>query len=895
MTSTGSDAELPLLATKLHVPRHRLDLVRRDRLIAQLDAGITARLTLITAPAGFGKSTLLSEWIEQAHSTRPVAWLSLDDRDSTPRVFWRYVLAAVNTAVPGIADAAQTMLATADATIEAVLVTLINDLDANSTGLVLVLDDFQVIEDPDIHAGILLLIERLPSQIRLVIASRSDPPLPLGRMRARAELSELRAADLRFTDAEASAYLNGTMQLSLHEAQIAALGERTEGWIAALQLAALSVQGRADASEFIAGFAGDDRFIVDYLVEEVLQRQPEEVRTFLLQTSILSRMNAGLADAVTHSTGGSAALESLERSNLFLVPLDDHRRWYRYHHLFGQMLRARLVDEMPDQLDVLNRRASDWYAQNGDMEDAIAHAIDAHAFDRAADLIEAVTAAMRRDRQESTLVAWLERLPRQTVRLRPALLVELAGARLSLGRVDEVEQLLAEAESTIGGTSQAIDSMRGSIALFRAAQALASGDVDAAAADAAAALGLAADDDDLAQGSASGLLGLTQWSRGDLTAAATSWAVGVDRLTRAGHLSDVLGGSIAVAEIQIAEGRLGDALDTYQRALGLAASHQAPLRGTADMHVGIADILRERGDLPAARSHLVAAAQLGEHAGLPQNRHRRQVALARLLLAEGDLEGAIARLDEAQRVYTPDFFPDVRPIPAQRARVNVAAGRYRDALEWARRSGVTIEERLSYLREFEHLTLARTLVAGSARLDAADDAIVLLERLLRAAEQGARIGSVIQIRVVLSLALQSAGRPGDAGEILQQAVTLAEPEGYVRVFADEGQSISRLLTALAKRGPVAAYVRHLAEATTTTTTSGSSASPQRRLASPLSDRELDVLRLLRSDLGGADIARELSISLNTVRTHTKSVYLKLGVTSRRAAVRRATELGLLSS
>ena len=369
----------PLLETKLYVPGSRRGLVPRPRLSERLDRGAASKLMLVSAPAGFGKTTLLAEWLVAGPpaptNEGSAAWLSLDQGDNDPASFWTYVIAALRTVAPGVGASVLTLLQEPQPSpIQTVLATLLNDLSAIANDVVLVLDDYHVIDARDVHDGMAFLLEHLPPQIHLVIASRADPALPLARLRGRGELVEIRAADLRFTPDEAAAYLNEVMGLQLRAQDVTALEGRTEGWIAALQLAALSMQGRDDVAGFIAGFAGDDRYIVDYLVEEVLQRQPEHVRSFLLQTSILDRLSGSLCDAVTGQDGGKAKLAALERGNLFLVPLDDRRRWYRYHQLFADVLQAHLLDEQPDDVPDLHRRASAWYEQNGEPSEAIGDA-----------------------------------------------------------------------------------------------------------------------------------------------------------------------------------------------------------------------------------------------------------------------------------------------------------------------------------------------------------------------------------------------------------------------------------------------------------------------------------------------------------------------------------------
>jgi len=906
-----------LLETKLYVPGSRRGLVLRRRLSERLDRGAASKLVLVSAPAGFGKTTLLTEWLTARPAVlageRLAAWLSLDRGDNDPASFWAYVIAALRTVASGVGESALALLdAPQPPPIETVLTTLLNDLGAVADEIVLVLDDYHVIDARDVQDGMAFLLDHLPPWLHVVIASRADPPLPLARMRARGELAEIRAAELRFTADEAAAYLNEMMGLQLAARDVTALEGRTEGWIAALQLAALSMQGRDDVADFIAGFAGDDRYVVDYLVEEVLARQPASVQTFLLRTSILDRLSGPLCDAVTGRGGGKGMLEALDRKNLFLVSLDDRRRWYRYHHLFADVLQARLQDEQPGQMPELHRRASEWYEQNGELSEAVGHALAAGDFERAARLVELAIPAMRRTRQEAKLRGWLEVLPGEVVRARPVLSVYFAGALLISGELEGVEDRLRDAERWLGPARGHREEAQGApgemvvadeeeyrrlpatIELYRAGQSLARGDAPGTVRHAQRAIELALDDDHLCRASAAGLLGLVYWGSGDLDAAHRAYSACVDGLRRAGFVADILGCSIALADIRSAQGRLGEALRTLERALQLAGEQGGPvLRGTADMYVGMSEIARERDDLRAATQLLLRSQELGEHTGLPQNPYRWRVAMARVRQAEGDLHGALDLLNEAERRYVSDFFPNVRPVPALRARAWITLGRVEQALGWAREQGLSVDDDLSYLREFEHITLARLLLAryqGERAESSLHEAARLLERLLTAADEGGRTGRVIEILVLQALAHQTLGEMPAALGFLDRAVTLAEPEGYVRVFADEGLAMTSLLRAAAKQGTRRHYVRRLLAAASGIERSGPT---EQALIEPLSERELDVLRLLGSELDGPAIARELMVSLNTMRTHTKNIYAKLAVTNRRAAVRRAAELNLL--
>jgi LuxR family maltose regulon positive regulatory protein len=907
-----------LLETKLYVPRSRRGLVPRLRLSERLDRGTASRLMLVSAPAGFGKTTLLTEWLAAGPaapgSERLAAWLSLDRGDNDPVSFWAYVIAALRTVASGVGDSALALLhASPPPPIETVLTVLLNDLGAFAGDIVLVLDDYHVIDAREVQDGMAFLLDHVPPGLHVVIASRADPALPLARLRARGELAEIRAAELRFTPDEAAAYLTEMMGLELTARDVAALESRTEGWIAALQLAALSMQGRDDVAGFIAGFAGDDRYVVDYLAEEVLQRQTDRVQAFLLRTSILGRLSGPLCDAVTGQGGGKAMLEALDRGNLFLVPLDDRRRWYRYHHLFADVLQARLLDEQPGQVPELHRRASAWYEQNGERSVAIGHALAAGDFKRAADLVELAIPAMRRTRQEATVRGWLEELPDEVVQVRPVLSVYFAGVLLTGGELEGVEGRLRDAErwlepatgdcaepqipsaDMVVADEEEYRRLPAMIEMYRAGQALARGDAPGTVRHAQRAIELALEDDHLCRASAAGLLGLVYWGSGDLEAGHRAYSACVEGLRRAGFVADILGCSIALADIRSTQGRLGEALRTFEQALQLAGEQGGSvLRGTADMYVGMSEIARERDDLDVATEHLLRSQELGEHTGLPQNRYRWRVAMARIREAEGDPGGALDLLNEAERLYMGDFFPNVRPLPALKARVWIRQGRFGEALGWAREQGLSVDDDLSYLREFEHITLARLLLArheDERPERSVHEATGLLQRLLLAAEEGGRTGRVIEIVLLQALAHQAQGDTPAALASLERAVTLAEPEGYVRIFADEGPPLVPLLRAVAKQGTRRNYARRLLAAVGRTGTGSPTALA---LIDPLSERELDVLRLLGTELDGPAIARELTVSLNTMRTHTKNIYAKLAVTNRRAAVRRAAELDLLS-
>jgi LuxR family maltose regulon positive regulatory protein len=892
----------PLIGTKLYVPRPRQGLVARPRLDDLLRAGEQGRLTLVSAPAGFGKTTLVSDWAQRAADHgRAVAWVSLDQSDNEAASFWTYVVTALQRAVPDLEPGAVERVAATTASAQDLLTPLLNELAATSEPVWLVLDDYHVVVDSDVRGGVAFLLEHLPPNVHVLISTRADPDLPLPRWRVRGELVEVRAADLRFTLEEATAYLNASAGLGLAATDVASLEHRTEGWIAALQLAAVSLRGRTDASGFVTRFAGTDRYVVDYLVEEVLAHQPEDVREFLLGTALVDRLTGPLCDALTGRTDGEQVLQSLERANLFLVPLDDDRRWYRYHHLFADVLRAHLVAQQPDLLPVLHQRASRWYEQHDLGDEAVRHALDAGDFDRAAHLMELAVPSIRQHRREALLLGWLRELPDATVRRSPVLsvfygyLLMVSGDVESVGaRFDDAERALADGPDPDLPWADTDDlrTLPATIAVHRAAIAQAHGDVAGTVAHATRALELAAPTDHLARGGAAGFLGLAAWARGDVTTALETFTEAVASLHAAGNLVDELTSTVVLADLAIAAGRPSEARRLYERALAVAdVQGDRVARATATLHVGLGELDCERGDLEAARRHLEAATALTERAPLVESLYRWFVARARLAAAEGDSQEAVTLLGRAEDSHRPGFFPDVRPIAAIRARVWISAGDLAQAAAWEASRGLSTGDRVDYLREYDHLTLVRLVIARH-RVHPDEGAVAaalgLLERLQDDAQACSRGGSLLEIGLLTALARDAVGDRGRAVSSLAHTLTrAAEPEDRARLFFDEGTPVVELLRAV--EGPGAEPATRILRRGRAEVGPGGGG-PARTL---LSERELEVLRLLAGELTGPEIARRLFVSPNTLRTHTKHIFTKLDVTSRRAAVRSARDKGLL--
>ena len=917
-----------LVETKMLVPLAHRELVPRRRLATIVARASTSALTVVSAPAGFGKTTMLTglaSGLGPDHDGHAVAWVSLDERDTDPRRFWSYVLHAVERTSPGAAASALDLLESATGPLEGVVVALINELSVHPGEVTLVLDDYHLVDGPEVNDGVAFLMNHRPPQLHVVISTRADPALPLARLRARGELVEVRAKDLRFTPDEAAAYLNGIHRLDLSAGDVSALEGRTEGWIAALQLAAASLRDLDDKAAFISGFAGDDRFVVDYLADEVLDRQPVELRRFLLETSVLERLSGPLCDAVTGQADGVATLATLERENLLIVPLDDRRRWYRYHLLFADVLHSRLLADSSIDVSELHRRASTWFEQTGDTEAAVRHSVAAGDLDRAADLVEIAAPALRRQRGEGVIRSWIGAIPDDVVARRPVLAGVFVAALMADNEFEGVAKRLDDLEVVLAGPADAVvvrDRVEATrlpalIATQRAGLALVAGDLPGTIAEAERAVALAGAEDLLTLAAARALNGLASWASGDLQSAYEAYLAAAQDLEAAGHIADVLGCTVTLVDLALTLGRLGDARSLAARALDLAgASNEGGVvRGTADMEVALGRIAWQRGDAAASADHLSRAAELGEGAGLPQQPYRWRVAMADLRAAAGDWSGADTLLEEAERLYVGDFSPNVRPVGAIRARLRVRAGDLVAARRWVSEQGLSPRDDVSYAREYQQVTLGRVLLAErrqSGNAAELGDAMRLLERLQDAADAGGRAGTVLEVSVLLALASNIAGHRDRAVASLRRAVELAEPDGWVRVLADEGMDLRGLLDAVADLGDDRRFLDEVGSAVRASASPRGGVPPGDRSGSPgtrhrtpapmedhepafsepLSEREREVMRLLGSDLDGPGIARELSVSLSTVRTHTQHIYAKLGVNNRRAAVRRAHQLDL---
>jgi LuxR family maltose regulon positive regulatory protein len=901
-----------LLATKLYIPSARpaQSVVPRPRLLDRLDRGLASRLTLISAPPGFGKTTLLSEWLTTCRV--PAAWLSLDAADNDLMRFQRYLAAALQTVAPQIGQTIQELLrAPQPPPIKSILTVLVNEICSLPDHLILILDDYHTIEAAAVHNAIAFLLDNLPPCLHLVMATRADPPLPLARWRSRGQLVEVRTDDLRFTPAESAAFLNQVMGLSLSAEDIAALESRTEGWIVGLQMAAISMQGKVDATAFIRAFSGSHHYVLDYLVEEVLSRQPEDIQTFLLRTSVLERLAGSLCDAVMGQTGSQAVLEGLERANLFLASLDDERRWYRYHHLFGEMLRARLQRAYPpEEIRALHHSASQWYEQHGRIDKAVQHALLVEDFDRVAALIERSAGSLLQRGELTTLLRWLGALPDMLVRTSPRLSLIYAWTLLASSQFEAMEPRLQDAERALGLTADQVSSAStlsadlrgalGEVLCIRANLAFHRADLPRMLALSQQAT------DCLSDGVEAGLFHTRPTLRGVValnTALAHEFSgdarqasemfdetIALSRPIHNAHL--VMLSFSHLAHIQCVRGRLHQAAETCRQAIQYAqdnASPPSPLLGM--VYVGLGDVLCEWNELEHAQSHLQQGIDLARLWSNWETLVPGHLGLARLQAARGDWAGAAQALaDLANRVPPLQSPWGIPLIHAHQAWLEVRQGDLDAAAAWVQQTDLAVEGDLAYPREPEAIILARVLTA----LGQLDEAARLFERLLAAAEAGGRTGHFIEALISQSLALQAQGKPDAALMALKRALTLAEPEGYIRVFADEGAAMAGLL---ARVVPSSVYVARLLAAfqgpeAESAGGAGAVAHPS-ALLEPLSQRELEILRLLAEGLSNRQIAARLVLAVGTVKAHVHTIYGKLGVQGRVQAIARARELGLL--
>jgi LuxR family maltose regulon positive regulatory protein len=912
-----------LLATKLFIPPTRPNIVPRPRLIDQLNAYAYpgCKLILISAPAGFGKTTLVGEWVQVLSKAVPpiaIAWLSLDEGDNDPARFLAYFIAALNQAQgveASIGKGSLSMLQSPQPPpTEAVLTPLINEIAAIPDRIILVLDDYHAIESTQVDDILTFLVEYLPPQMHLVIASREDPHLPLSHFRARGQLTELRAADLRFSSSEAAEFLNHVMGLKLAVEDIAALERRTEGWIAGLQLAAISMQGHGDASDFIKSFSGSHRLVLDYLVEEVLDKLSESIQIFLLQTAILDRLTGSLCNTLTGQDEGQTTLEMLEHANLFVIPLDNERCWYRYHHLFGDLLRVRLRQSHPDKIPMLLVRASEWFEQNGFIAEAIEYALRAEDFDRAADLIEGVADVEWVRGGLKKLGHWLDALPQELLFSKPYLCIFHASCLFVSGQQSAAEKSLQNVEETlyqstkgIGGTTPGAQAklltsdqmqMRGRVAATRAVMAFYQGDIQGLTQYANEAFEYLPEEDLSWRSSAANALADAQVFIGDLKAAYRTRAEALEISKAAGNEYHIRIANLKLAIVLRQQGRLQQVKDICQKEIQLASDSRMSHPVAHGLLLAIwGELLAEFNDLDGAIHNASKGLERSEQGGDVAGIGWSCLCLIRVLFSMGNLTGAediVQKIENTSREY--DFPPWIASImEGWRGRILLAQGNLDMASQWAEGRRIGPDEEISHLNEMEYIGLIRVFI----NQERFEEVINLLQPLLDTENSMGRVWREIELLILKSLAFQAMSDTDQAMIALEQALALAEPEGFVRIFVDEGPSMARLLYEALSRGIAPDYVRRLLAAFPVSEPEGTvpmkSQVDQSDLIEPLSEREIEVLQFIAEGLTSREIAARLYLSPNTVKVHTRNINGKLGVNNRVKAVAKARTLGILPS
>jgi LuxR family maltose regulon positive regulatory protein len=915
---------IAILTTKIYIPQARSEIVARPRLIERLNEGLACKLTLVSAPAGFGKTTLLSQWIAASVNRHTInhCWFSIEKDDNDPARFWAYFIAALRSVRPGIGKAVfEELQYPQPPAAETVLTTLINEISAQPGEVVVVLDDYHMIEAPSIHKALFFLLDHLPRQLHLVIASRADPPWPLARLRSRQEIIELRAKDLRFTSDEAGAFLNKIMNLRLSSEDVYALEKRTEGWIAGLQMSAISMQGRSDLSSFIADFTGSNRYILDYLLEEVLHQQPPEIEDFLLKTSILERLSAPLCDAVigdqktwekgisppptpliNYPSHSQELLEQLERANLFIVPLDSERRWYRYHHLFSDLLYNHLNRTWPEQVRELHSRASRWLEENDQATEALGHALDAGDIERAAHLAEQNALALLDHGQLDTLVSWLEAFSEEMVHSRPWLCVARAWVFVYRGQTDLVAHLLRDAEKCFSGESAQYPDQRliGHMATIRAYDAWLQGRPKLAVEFAQRAMEALPEQDRRARSLAATTLGLALQNCGDLPGAgqALQQAVAIGRQAGNTHITVFAYGCLAYQHIL--RGQLHQAYAICQEGLKFAeeaggeawrGDFKMPILG--NIYATSSYVLSLWNDQASAIRDARQGVDLATQWGQADTLHFARTSLIGALLSAGDLDeaGQILQAAKHSANQTSPWFIEISE--AQEAGLNLAKGDVDAAYRWVQANGLDFQAEIHDVSD-RPLTRAAVLIAQHKF----DLALQLLDKTSAHYEKLGYIVYAIQAKVLRALAYQGQGQTDAALSVLAYALSLAESEGIARPFLDKGARMAGLLSlAVAKEmggGYAGKLLAMVEDRAGSVLASGlpSSVNKEIGLIEPLSQREREVLRLLNSYLSSTEIAAELYISTYTVRSHIKNIYSKLNVHNRREAIERAKELDL---
>jgi LuxR family maltose regulon positive regulatory protein len=904
-----------ILRTKLYIPPLRPNLVPRPQLIDRLNQGFQLghKLTLISAPAGFGKTTLVSKWVgslkqdvaKDRQFVNRIAWLSLDEGDNDLTRFLAYVVAALGQ-VEGIersiGKGALSMLQSPQPPpSEPVLTSLINDISAIPHRIILVLDDYHLIDSPAVDGALTFLLEHLPPQLHLAIATRDDPNLPSARLRARGQLTELRAIDLRFSISEAAEFLNQVMGLDLSAEDVSSLESRTEGWIAGLQLAAISMQGREGAASLIKSFTGSHRFVLDYLMEEVLEQQPADVYNFLLQTAILDRFNGSLCDALTDQENGQATLETLEHANLFVVSLDAERRWYRYHHLFSELLRQRLRQNQPERLTVLHIKAGEWFNQQGLSREAIRHLLAAKDYQGATELIRAIAIDVMQQGEHTTVVSWIDTLPDELMKEQPYLCVLHAWALHLAGKMEPAYERLVEAEKALDNLGDQdeteVDTILGLIHSQRAYKTFMTGELDKTIHHAQQALDHLPENVALFRTRTCTYQATAHLYQGQLHAAMEVYNEILPTTQRIGGTSTGVMCFSGWGDLHVDMAQLHRAKDIYQQALDFSERYNGrpDVPFTGYIYVRIGHILRQWTQLEDAHRYTSKGLALCRDWNVLDVVALSCIELAYIQLALGNEEKSQDAINEAIHIME-SFSPfGTKHAVAHQVYLNLARGDFDAAARWALTNELVLEGDFEYHREIEYLALARVFIAQKRF----EEAQALVERIYRIAQEIGKRHTELEGLILLALVFSGQGETEQALVRLEKALVIGEPESFIRIFVDEGPPMAQLLYKALSRGIAPDYVRRLLAAFPVEERGQidppKSQAPESELIEPLSERELEVLQLIAEGLSNPEIASRLYLSLNTVKVHSRNIYGKLGVHNRMQAVARARALGILPS
>ena len=885
-----------IISTKLYVPTPRLDLVSRPRLLDRLEKGAAGKLTLITAQAGFGKTTLLAEWI--ARRNQPVCWLSLDEGDNDLQRFLEYFLAALRKVKRDLGEPVLLALRSQKARQpEELLAWLINEISASAESFILILDDYHTITEPEIQQALLFLLDHLPAQMHLIISSRSDPPWPLAKLRVHGDLLEIRSQEMRFSLDEAATFLNERMGLALSTQDIATLEKRTEGWIVGLQLAALSMHPRPDRQAFIQAFAGSHRYVMDYLVEEVLSQQRPEIQEFLLKTSILSRFSASLCDALLGRRGSQNVFTELERKNLFLIPLDEERRWYRYHHLFADLLRHHLEQKFDREVLDLHRKASLWFEQHGLFADALNHALASKDIERVVQLTEQLTVYQLDHGELKILLAWFETLPEPTLERYPWLLVTRTWALFNLGKYEAVEDNLDQIASVLSTQrlpSDLENRVRGHAVALRSYLAELRDDPRSAARQAEAALAwLPEQDIQLRAFVAIRWANCLAWL-GDLERSIPIYREAGESCKRVGESQLALTALSEMAVIQMAAGKLRQAVGSiteitrYAEELARRDGRKLPAMGILYRH--LSNIQHERNQLAEADHAIKEAIHICKEWGEKEALFAALLASTRVQFSQGDFRQLAQSFQQINQIASQISAEYNARSQTWRVRYQLLTGKLAEAEKWVQELDLKAGDVLDYERREDYENFARFLFLRGDH----SRALEVLENLLKTVNRAGAGMYAIQYRVMQAIFLTRTGRGEEALAAMREALTLAHVEGYVRSILDEGEPVGELLRTAISKGIEVAYASHLLQIFQDQSISSAAQGMQAaRLVDPLSQRELEVLRLLVTDLSAPEIAGTLFISASTVRSHIKQIYSKLDAHSRFEAVSKARELNLL--